>query len=250
MEKDYMTKMFGNLSTDGLEEAGDRLGGGLLETRTYDGTVRLAYAGKSQSSAAQSVTAHIDIMGIEFRETYWVTNRDGTNSYADKRDATKKHPLPGYTMVDDLCLLTTGLPLSEQPAEEKVVKLWDYESKKEIPQNVQVLVDLIGKPITVAILKQTVDKQAKDSAGNYVATGETRDENIADKFFHTDSRRTVTEVREGMEEAVFYGKWVEKNAGKTRNRSKGGEGKAGVPGRPAAANAPGAAKPKAKSLFG
>jgi hypothetical protein len=248
--ENYMTKMFGNLTGDGLESVGDRLGGGLLESGVYDGTVKLAYAGKSQSSNAQSVVAHIDVKGVEFRETFWITNRNGVNSYDDKKDPSKKHPLPGYTMADDLCLLTTGLPLSEQTVEEKIVKLYDFESKKDIPQNVPVLTDVIGKPITVGVLKQTVDKQQKDSAGNYVNTGETRDENIADKFFHTESRRTVTEVREGFEEPAFYAKWVEKNTGKTRNRAKGSEGKVGAPGRPAASNAAGAPKAKAKSLFG
>jgi hypothetical protein len=41
---------------------------------------------------------------------------------------------------------------------------------------------------------------------------------------------------------------VEKNTGKSRNRAEGAEGKTGAPGRPAAA-APGAGKPKTKSLF-
>lgn len=244
-----MTKMFGNLSTDGLEEAGDRLGmGGLLESGAYDGTIKLAFVGKSQSSDAQSITLHIDVDGKEFRETYWVTNKVGENFYLDKKDPKKKHPLPGFTMVDDACLVTTGQPLSDQVVEEKVVNLYDFEAKKEVPQNVQVLVDLIGKPITIGVQKQTVDKQQKDSAGNYVNTGETRDQNVADKFFHCESKRTVTEFRNGVEEAVFYPKWVEKNTGKTINRAKGAEGKAGVPGRPAA-GAPAAGQAKAKSLF-
>lgn len=246
-----MTKMFGNLRTEGLEDAGDVLGGGgLLESGAYDGTVKLAFAGTSSSSSARSITVHIDVAGREVRETFWITNRSGENFYTDKKDPSKRRPLPGYAMVDDLCLLTTGLPLTEQPVEDKVVRLYDFEAKREVPQNVPILIDVIGKPITVGLLKQTVDKQQKDSAGNYVATGETRDENVADKFFHTESRRTVTEIREGLETAAFYPKWVEKNAGKTRNRAKGAEGKTGVPGRPAAANgANGAAKPKTKSLF-
>lgn len=38
-----MTKMFGNLTGDNLEQEGDRLGGGgPLESGVYDGTVKLA----------------------------------------------------------------------------------------------------------------------------------------------------------------------------------------------------------------
>jgi hypothetical protein len=226
-------------------------GGGLLESGAYDGMVKLAYVRQAANSNAQAIVAHIDVNGVEFRDTFWITNRNGENFFADKQDPSKKRPLPGYTMADDLCLLTTGLPLTEQPVEEKVVKLYDFEAKKDVPQNVPVLTDLLDKPITVGVIRQTVDKQAKDSAGKYVATGETRDENVADKLFHTESRRTVTEVREGIEEAIFYPKWVEKNAGKTRNRAKGAEGKAGAPGRPAvAAGGAAAGKRKPKSLFG
>lgn len=244
-----MTKMFGNITNDGLEETGDRLGGGgVIDSGGYDGVVTLAYVGKSQRSDAQSVNVHIDINGREFRDQQWILNRNGENFYVDKNDKTKKHPLPGFTMIDDLCLLTTGQPLADQDVEEKVVKLWDFEAKKELPQNVPVLTDLIGKPISVGILKRIVDKNVKDASGNYVPSGETREENIADKYFHQESHRTVTEVREGIEEAIFYPKWVEKNTGKVINKATGGDGKAGVPGRPAAAApaAGGAARP---SLF-
>lgn len=246
-----MTKMFGNLTDNGLEQSGDRLGGGgVIDTGVYDGIVKLAYAGKSQSSNAQSITAHIEINGREFRESFWVTNRNGENFYADKNDAKKRHPLPGFTMADDLCLVTTGQPLSEQTVEEKVVNLYDFEARKELPQNVPVLTDLIGKPVTVALFAQIVDKTAKDANGVYQPTGETRNENVADKFFHQESHRTVTEIREGIEEAVFYGKWAEKNNGQPpRNRAKGVQGNTGAPGRPAAAGAPAAGGAARPSLF-
>lgn len=246
-----MTKMFGNLTDTGLEQSGDRLGGsGILDTGVYDGIVKLAYAGKSQSSNAQSITAHIEINGREFRESFWVTNRNGENFYADKNDAKKKHPLPGFTMADDLCLVTTGQPLAEQTVEEKVVNLYDFNARKEMPQNVPVLTDLIGKPVTVAIFAQIVDKNQKDANGIYQPTGETRNENVADKFFHQESHRTVTEIREGVEEAVFYDKWKEKNAGQPpRNRAKGVQGNSGAPGRPAAAGSPAAGGAARPSLF-
>lgn len=244
-------KMFGNLSGDGLEQTGDRLGGGgVRESGAYDGTIKLAYAGKASASNAQSLNVVIDLGGSEYRETFWVTNKNGENFFLDKTDKNKKVPLPGYTMADDLCLLTTGFPLSEQNAAEKVISLYDYEQKKEVPTNAHVFLDLIGKQITVGLIKQTVDKTKKnDSTGKYDPTGETRDENVTEKFFHFESKRTVTEIRTGMDEATFYPKWVEKNAGKTRDRSKGKEGQTGAPGRPGAPPAAGA--PKAQtSLFG
>jgi hypothetical protein len=242
-------KMFGNLSTEGLEAAGDYLGGGggLLETGVYSGTVKLAYAGKSQSSESQSVTVLIDVNGLEFRETFWITNRNGENCYADKKDPKKKHPLPGFAMVDDLALVTTGYGLTDQNIEEKVVKLYDYETKRDLPQNVPVLVDMLNKEVLFAVVRQTVDKQKKNDAGIYVNTGETRDENVAEKFFHAESRRTVSEIRNSVKEPIFIEKWAEKNNGKSRNKSKGAEGNIGAPG------AKGAPPPAAKakpSIFG
>ena len=113
-----------------------------------------------------------------------------------------------------------------------------------------VFVDVIGKPITVGVIRQIEDKTAKDGNGNYQATGETRTINVADKFFHTESKRTVTEFLEQLDEAAFYSKWVEKNKGKDRNRAKGAEGKSGAPAnRPAAAGGE-AGGQKKKSLFG
>lgn len=245
-------KMFSNIQTAGLEEVTDRVGGfTTLDSGVYDATVTLAYVGKSQSSDAQSVTVHFDVNGQEVRETYWITNKNGQNFYADKKDSTKKHPLPGFTSVDDLCLLTTGFPLTEQTVEEKIVKLYNFEERKELPQTVPVLTDLLGKPVALGVLKQTVDKQAKDASGTYVNTGETRDENVVDKFFHAEMRKTVTEIRTQQDTAVFIEVWAKKNTGQARNKAKGAEGKSGAPGRPAAANgAPGSAPKTSKSLFG
>lgn len=244
-----MSNMFGKLTTAGLETTGDRLGGSsIMDTGVYDGTVKLAYAGKARSSNAQSVTIHIDINGREFRETLWITNKEGQNFFADKKDPSKKQALPGFTSVEELCLVTTGLPLSEQTVEEKVVSLYDFDLKKEIPQNVPVLTDLIGMPVSVGIVRQIVDKQVKDAAGNYTNSGQTREENVSDKFFHQESGRTVTEVRQGIEEAIFKGKWAEKNTGVTRNKAKGAEGKSGAP-KAGPAGAPAAGAPKRTSMF-
>lgn len=244
-------KMFGNLSTEGAEEAGDFLGGGgLLETQVATGVVTLAYAGKSQAdgSEAQSVTYHIKIGNTEFRETQWITKRNGDSTYPDKKDPSKKHPLPGFTTVNDLCLVTTGFGLIDQDLEDKVVNLYDFEAKSDVPTNVKVLTGLLGKEVTVAVLKQTVDKQKKNDAGLYSNTGETRDENVAEKFFHTETRRTVAEIKNNIEEAIFIDKWEEKNHGKTRNKAKGGDGKAGAPGAPGGMTGAAAPKPKT-SLF-
>lgn len=239
-------QMFGNLDTENLEETGDRLGGSTFESGYYKGTVKLVYAGKSQSSKAQSVNVVIDIDGREYKESFWVTNRNDENFYV-KND--KKFPLPGFTNADDLAMLTTGYGLAQQEAEEKTVSIYDFETKAEKPTQVMVFTGMLGKEIGVGILKQTVDKNQKDASGNYVPSGETREENVVDKFFHAETERTVTEIKQKIETPVFKDKWLSKNEGRTVNKAKGAGGvQSGAPGRPQPSG--GAAPKPANSLFG
>lgn len=141
-----MTKMFGNLTTDGLEVAGDTLGGGgAVESGAYDGIVKAAYVGKSNSSNAQSITVILTVGNREIRDTQWITNRNGENFYVDKNDSSKRHPLPGYTLIDELCYCASGKSLAEQDIEEKVLKIYSFEERKEVNQSVPVLTDLTAR---------------------------------------------------------------------------------------------------------
>lgn len=234
---------FGNLGTEGLEQARDSLGGGgAIDSDVYDGTIKLAYAGASQGGA-RFLAVHIDINGRDYRETLYVTNKEGKNYW--ERDG-KKNPLPGFTTANDLALMSTGVGLADQDIEEKVVNLYDFDLKKEIPTKVQALVSMMGKPITVAVFKQIEDKNKKnETTGAYEATGETREVNVIDKVFHTASGKTVSEFV-GKVEAEFKGKWVEKNKGTVKNKAKGAAGNSGAPG----ASSGSAKAAPSKSLFG
>lgn len=234
--------IFGGLQTQGLDQGGDVLGGSRIrDTNVYAGTVTLAYAGQSQGGA-RSLTFHIKFDdGGDYRETVYITNRQGQPYY--EKDG-KKSPLPGFTTANDLALLTTGQDLTAQPSEEKVVKLYDFDAKAEVPTKVQALTDIMGKRIKAGIVRNTVDKTAKNGAGEYVPTGETRDENQVDKFFHDESGKTVSEFI-NKSEPEFLTKWVEAKQGKVFNKAKGADaGKSGAPGQ---SSAPAG---KGKSLFG
>lgn len=238
---------FGGMSTEGLEASRDVLGGGFgaVDSDVYAGTIKLAYAGKSQGGA-HSLTVHVDLGGREYRETLYVTNKQGENFYKNKDG--KKSPLPGFTTANDLALLSTGVALNEQEVEERVVKLYDFDAKAEVPTKVQAVVSMHGKPITLGILKQIVDKNVKDGNGNYVPSGETREENTIDKVFHTDTGKTVSEFTAKVEQPEFMGKWADKNKGTVRDRTTAKVGKVGAPGQQAANSA--SHKAPAKSLFG
>jgi hypothetical protein len=239
--------MFQNLTdTAALQPTEDRLGGGFeaIASGAYTGTIKLAYVGKASASNAQSITLHIDVNGKEVRETIWITNKNGENTYADKKDATKKHPIPGFVTVDDICLLATGAGLIAQETEEKIVKLYDFTARTEVNKPVQCLTALHGQVLKFGILREVVDKEAKDAAGVYQPTGETRTQNAIDKVFHPETSMTVNEYRNELTAAEFFPAWLKKNEGNDRNKAKGaaagGAGAAGT-GRPGAGMFGGAA---------
>ena len=238
--------LFNKLTSDGLEESQDRLGGfSPFDSDIYIGTIKVAYAGTSLGGAT-SVSVVVDADGKEYRETFYVTNKKGENFFISQDK--KKVPLPGFTVVDDICLIASGKPLANQETEEKVIKLYDFEQRAEVPKSVPVLTDLVGQKIALGILKQLENKNAKNAAGEYEATEETREVNVVDKVFHPEMKLTVAEARNGKEDPEFWDKWVEKNKGTVRDKTeKKAGGNAGAPPKPAAAG--GTAAPR-QSLFG
>lgn len=247
-----MTKMFGNLSTDGVSDATDRTGSrGPFDANLYDATIKLAYGGHSAGGAANA-TIHLEIDGREHRETIYFTKKTGETFYMDK-DGKTKQPMPGFTILNDLCLMASEIPLLEQEFEEKVINLWNYEAKKEIPTTVQMMTGILNQKVKVGLLKEIDDKNAKGSDGVYRPTGEKRTSNRIDKVFHPETSKTIPEYRANIEEAVFVHAWTKQNAGQTRDISKGAEGKSGAPGGSSgmfgAAGAQ-AAKPASSGMFG
>ena len=259
-----MSTLFGNLTSDGLEEAKDVLntGFGPIDSDIYKMVIKAMYAGVSATpgSKAQSITIVADHDGKEYRETFWITNKDGVNSFPvkdkDGKPTGKKAPLPGFTVVDDICQITTGKSLSEQDVEDKVVKVYDSEAKQQVNKTVPMLVETLGQEVALGIIRRKVNKNVKDANGNYVPSAEEREENFTDKVFHPELQLTIVEAKAGADTATFWGGWLELNKGKTQDRRKIKDGQGGTAGAPQAARAAGAppqageaaAAPK-KSLF-
>ena len=246
-----MSNLFGNLTTSGLEETEDRLGGGFKprETDIYNAKIKVLYAGQAESGAKNLTVVATLPDGKEYRETIYITNKKGENFFLNKDDTSKKVPLPGFTTIDDICLAATGFPLAEQPFEEKVVKIYDYEQKKEVPTSVMVATEVTDKEVSLAIQHVLEDKTKKnDQTGDYEPTGETRELNQIAKVFHTESKVTMAEAREGKE-AAFWDSWLERNKGQPYDKRKAGKG-----GKPVSKEAPKAAAggggTARKSLFG
>lgn len=252
-----MANLFSNMKTEGLEQSEDRLGGfQAFESDIYTGPIKNFFAGESRNGAV-SVTLILDAGGgKEYRETLYITNKSKENFFKDKTSG-KKMPLPGFTVVNDICLLATGKELSELDTEDKVVNVWDPDAKKEVPKSVPVITECLGQKIAIGVLKQLENKNEKDSSGNYVPTAETRETNVIDKVFHPDLHLTVAEARAGktkLEEAAFWDSWLKRNQGQTRDKRELKDGDAGGakgkgPATPPKAG-PGNTTAPRKSLFG
>lgn len=226
-------------------------GGGALETDIYPATIKYAYIGKAAHSDARSLVLSLKIGNSEVQRTIWMTDKHGNVTYDDKKTKEKKN-LPGFNQVNSLCMLVCSKEVGDMDVEEKTLNLYDFESKKEVPQAVDCFVDLHGQNIQVAIQKQIVDKTEKnESTGDYEPTGETRVVNEFIKFFPEDRLVTISEVAhfvkslggdfdevltEGHlpkaiskmeEDGEYAAKWLEKNRNQTWDRSTGKkEGKA------------------------
>lgn len=245
--------MLANLTTDdSIANERDSIGGnGPLNSGLHSFTVALAYIQKSQGGA---LGLHLHLKtddSRELRQTLWMTSgtAKGCKNYYEK-DGQKNY-LPGFTAANSLALLTVGKEISQLDTEQKVVSLYSFEAKAEVPTKVDVVMDLLGKPIIAGVIKQIVDKNVKNEAtGAYEPSGETREENEIDKFFRAKDRMTTSEIRAQVEEAKFIDTWAAKWTDQVRDRAKGSSnaGTSGAPKLGGAAPALAVKKP-ATSLF-
>jgi len=240
-----------NLTTDETiaNERDSVGGGGVLDSDLYLSKIQLAYVTKSEGGALGLVMEAKTEHGRSIRQTLWMTSgtAKGCKNFYEKDG--EKHYLPGFIAANALSLLTVGKEISELDTEQKAVKVYNRDTKSEVPTKVDMLVDLLGKDILIGVIKQTVDKTAKDGNGVYQPTGETREENEIDKFFRASDRKTTAEIRAGAEEATFADTWVSKWKGQVRNKASKTAATGSVGMAKPAANASTMAKP-AKSLFG
>ena len=211
------------LTTDAsIENETDSVGyAGALDSGVYLVTIELAYVIEAEGGATGLVLNAKTADDREIRQTLWMTSgrAKGSKNYYE-RDG-KKHYLPGFLHAQSLALLTVGKDISDLELETKVVKVYNRESKAEVPTPVEMVVDLLGKEIYLGIQRQTVDRTIKNDAGVYVPTGETREENEIDKLFRASDKLTTAEIRAEATEPAYFNTWSTRFSGKTRDRSTG-----------------------------
>lgn len=255
--------MFADLAQNNDIDSGEKdvLGGGysLPESGLYSAIVKVAYATTAASGAvAINVVLTLDD-GTEVREALWVrsgTSKGGANFYVDKQG--NKKALPGFATANTLCEVVAGKGLPAVTMEEKVLNLYSAEAGKEVPTKVPVVMDAVGQPLKVGLIRVLENKNVKDGMGNYVPSAETREYVTIDKIFTTEGL-TLTEKKAGQTEPAFAAKWVEKFKGTVRDKrtiKEGEQAKAAVGGSftpnpaPAQPAKPAPATPSVTGLFG
>jgi hypothetical protein len=241
-----MGLLTGLASDADIKQETDSVGGTkVFPSGTYSAVIDAAFLGKSKGGAT-SLTMHYAMPdGSTFRNVLWIVSGDAKgnkNYYVNKNG--DKHFLPGFNAANSISVLAIDKKLTELEEEDKVITLYDFDLKKEIPKKVPMLTELIGQEITIGLIEQTVDKNVKTDAGEYVASGETRQENEVDKVFRTSDGITLAELTDGKP-PEFITTWTKKWIGEVRNKAKGAPKGAGV-----VAGAPKASTAPKESLFG
>jgi hypothetical protein len=173
--------------------------------------VENAYLDKS-SGGAMNLNVHLKRKtggNQVYRHTIYITSGDakGNKPYYEKNG--KKHPLPGYSLADQISRITAELPISQIAPEKKLVKLWDFDASAEIPREVPVVTEMVNKEILVGLHLVRENKRS-NSNGTWVDTNEAREFNEINKVFFPDGM-TVTEKAAEAETAAFVGKWAKAN---------------------------------------
>ena len=230
----------------------DVLGGSrTVPSNVYPAAIKLAYLDSSKNSKAICAVFDFALLvnGKErnHKETIYISDGKGCFTYKDKQSGEDK-PMPGFVTVDSICKAVTGKSITQLSTEKKTIKVYDFDQKAEVPQEKEVLMDLLRGKLELGILEVTVDKTAKNESYDpsqpkqgtnlpYLPTGETRDQNELSKAFNEDGL-TQLEKESGATEAKFKAAWVEQYAGKKINKSKGAAtgAKAGGVSKPAAAS--------------
>ena len=241
-----MNTLFGNANEQlaGSEKEKDVLGGrSLLPTSVYDGTLEVAYVTQS-TGGAKAFNLVVDVKGKKIRDTIYVTSKTGAVTF--EKDG-KKYPLPGYSLINALCKLTIGKEIPQLTFEKKLVKVYDFDLKKEVAKEMDVAVELSGEAVKLGIAYLRENKNVKDQANNYVPTNELRDSNVIERVFHPKTGQTISEY-DAQTPSEFLGLWLKEFDGKIRDKSKVIAG--APPAATATAGAPAGATAGKSSLFG
>ena len=217
---------------DDIQEEVDSLGGGALDSDVYDMVIDKAFLTQSEKTKAVALNLHYKGRnGITFRNQQWIKSgnaKGNKNYYIDK--AGNKQYLPGFNIANAIANITNGKPLNKLNTETKKVMVYSKDAKEEVPTDVEMVMDLLGKKVKLGILQQIIDKTAyNEDTQSYEPTGETIHINEVGKVFSYPEGLTTVEKKAGETEGIFITKWLKKFKDTVKDKSKGTGATAGAP---------------------
>ncbi len=184
-----------NTSEIAKQESDRRKGGHTQASGVYGATVKYAYTGKSQGGA-HCVHLLFDLdNGGKHKETIYVTKKTG-------------EPTFGFNLVNALSVLGVKKKLKGMPTSKKTINIWDWKTKKDAPTEVDMLDDLIGGRVSLALTRRIENgSKLNDATGDWDKTKKKITKNVINKFFQLDTNLSMTELKAGSTEAKAFEGW-------------------------------------------
>jgi hypothetical protein len=182
-------------------------------------TIEMAHLGITNNGAT-FLKVHFketDLGGINHYETFYLTNKEGRNTYRDKDG--KDRYIPGFAQANTLSLLCTGKYLYDLDFQKKTIKQYDYAAKEERNVQVDVAMDLLKKNVHLGLLKVIENKRVKDANGNWVSGNDKRELNTIGKIFAEDGR-TLNEIQAKHPTGDYLKGWSDKHTGTVVDKYK------------------------------
>lgn len=151
---------FGKIKSKKFKAEKARVGGGGFATGVLKATVTSNKLINADSGAIGLNVEIKDQTGYTHRLTeYFVSGKSkGNKTYYTDQSGNSK-PLIGFTMINNLCIVTTGKGIleNEKQFKKKVGKVWNKKKQKEVTGKITTLPKMTGKKIHIAVQTVVVD---------------------------------------------------------------------------------------------
>ena len=182
----------------------------VLDSGLYQGVLKYLYFTESASKAI-AANLVIDINGLARNFTLWISYKNGV-LFKENPQTHQKEYLSNYKKINALAFCATGKPLDQLTQEEKTIKIFNRETRKEEPTQAMCIVELINKPICIGLKKVNHHVEQKQLDGSYLPTDKTVFINDIDKFYNTEGK-IAQEISSGSPRE-YADKWLKNNKGR------------------------------------
>ena len=189
------------------------------ESDVYDVRIDQAYMYEATSGSMQFVVEFVEMPTESFshKERYTITSGRLKGQKSTYERDGKEVPLPSFTKATNLCKLVTGKPITAIDFEKKYVPIYNPETQKQEPTEMDVPMELIGKQLKIGLLKVRENKPVLVNK-KWTDGPDEREVNEVEKVFDADGK-TLSEQQAGTQ-AAFIERWKAKRQGKLEDRFK------------------------------